>query len=222
MMEIKLKSSKEALTQGQVVFVAVIAFFVVLNVAALFIFLLPELNQLKAARQDFDQKNVAMQSAMNEYTNEKISTEQLTQITTRVPVRRIDSENLVFMADLAAASKTPIAYVRQSGGSESEMQAGDAALLPGTMSTGYEVLVVGHLPDLLVYIEKMQKHERLFSLQKWSITEQTKEAINKDYPDLLSLSFINKDKAIYTLQMTIQAYSFPQFEKAFFPDNGVK
>ncbi|OMF21440.1 hypothetical protein BK133_28410 [Paenibacillus sp. FSL H8-0548] len=218
-MEIKLKSSKAALSQNQVVFIVVVALLVVLNAAVLFLFLLPGLDSLKVDKQGIDQKNVTLQSVKNEYTNENISDEQMTQITTRVPVKRIDSENFVFINDLSVESNTPLAYVRQSGGTESEPQSTAGSQNSGTMITGYEVLVVGHLPDLLAYIDNMQKHERLFSLQKWSITEQTKEAINKDYPELFSFSFINKDKAIYALQMTVQAYVFPQLANAFLTDS---
>ncbi|WP_139992368.1 hypothetical protein [Paenibacillus paridis] len=214
-MQIKLNGSKPSLSQGQIIFISAIALVVVLNVAALFLYLLPELDSLKQAKQGVEGQKQTLESVRNDYTDEKITDEQLEKLTNRVPVVRDDSNNLIFFYDVGQLSEAPPTLITQSSGAEEGQSAETDAAGSGTVTTSFEVTVVGHLPNLLSYIDNLHHYERLYTLQKWSLTELTKEAANQEYPDLYSHPFIKKDKPLLTLRMSIQAYYFPQFKDAF-------
>ncbi|OME86715.1 hypothetical protein BK120_07200 [Paenibacillus sp. FSL A5-0031] len=215
-MEIKLKVAKPSLTKFQIYFIIGIAILVLVNAVSLYVYLLPELENLKQVKQVLVQKKLTLQSVRNEYSDEKISEKEIEELTNRVPVRRTDSDNLIFFQDLALLSMAPLAYVKQSNEDENTPQTSETAVPnSNTITNNLEVVVVGHLPSLLLYIDNMQKHERLFTLQKWNLTELTKETVNKDYPDLNSHPFIKKDKPILSLRMNIQTYIFPQYADVF-------
>ncbi|WP_054024142.1 hypothetical protein [Bacillus sp. FJAT-28004] len=215
-MEIKLKVAKPSLTKFQIYIIIGIAILIMVNAVSLFVYLLPELENLSQTKQVSEQKKLMLQSVRNEFSDEKISKKEIEQLTSRVPVKRADSDNLIFFNELALLSMAPLAYVKQSNEDENNPQTSETAVPNlNIITNNLEVVVIGHLPSLLLYIDNMQKHERLFTLQKWNLTELTKESINKDYPDLYSHPFITKDKAILSLRMNIQTYIFPQYADVF-------
>ncbi|WP_183559997.1 hypothetical protein [Paenibacillus endophyticus] len=219
-MELKWKSSKQPLSQSQMLYMIGIALFAVLNIACLFLYILPELDTLKLAKKDVVQFGATLESVQNEYSTEKIPDDQIAKLATRIPFERVDSANLVFFRQIAAASETPLAYVKQATGNEGEQGQSDSTVSDnGTVITSFEVVVVGHLPNLLTYIDQLHNFPRLFGLKKWSMTELTKEAITTEYPDLYTNSFIKKDQPILSLRMNIQSYIFSQFADAFHQAN---
>ncbi|MGO4544495.1 hypothetical protein AB4Z29_06840 [Paenibacillus sp. 2TAB23] len=222
-MELKWKSSKQPLTQSQLLYMIGIALFAVLNLAGLFLYVLPELESLKLAKKDVVQFSATLQTVQNEYSTEKIPDDQIAKLETRVPLERVDSANLVFFHQIAAASETPLAYVKQATGNEGEQGQADSTISDnGTVTTSFEVVVVGHLPNLLTYIDQLHNFPRLFDLKKWSITDLTKEAITTEYPDLYTNPFIKKDQPILSLRMNIQSYIFSKFADAFHQDNALE
>jgi hypothetical protein len=211
----KLKANKKSLAKGQILFIIVIALVVSLNAAALFLYLLPELESLKLASQSVDQKNVILQKMKTEYTNEKVSDKQIQQLTDRVPVERADSDSLLSLLDNTYNSEAPFVFVTQPNGDEEEAGPKKSVAEDGTVTSTFKVLVLGHLPNLLLYIDNLQKQEQLFSLQEWSFKEMTKEDINKDHSDIYTFPFIKKDKPVFALRLSVQSYILPQYQDAF-------
>ncbi|WP_419873948.1 hypothetical protein [Candidatus Pristimantibacillus sp. PTI5] len=214
-MEIKLNPFKSPLTQSQMLYVIAITVFAILNVAALFLYVLPELGDLKEAKKGVVQYSAALQTAQSEYATEKITDVQIEELLNRVPVKRADSVNIEIFRELAQMSGTPLGYITQKNGND-EGQTAESGVSPnGTVSTSFEVNVVGHLPNMLLFIDHLHNYPRLFALQKWTMAELSKETINQDYPDLYTFASIQKDKAVLSLRMTIQTYIFPQFADSF-------
>lgn len=56
-MEIKLKVAKPSLTKFQIYFIIGIAILVMVNAVSLYVYLLPELENLKQVKQVLEQKN---------------------------------------------------------------------------------------------------------------------------------------------------------------------
>ncbi|WP_138753257.1 hypothetical protein [Paenibacillus sinopodophylli] len=222
-MELKMKPLKHSFSQTELYYLIAIALFVVINIAGLFVYVLPERDRLKLAKQDIVQFSSMLQSVQNEYADEKIPDDLINKLTTRVPTERVDSANLIFFHELADVSQAPLAFVKQSSGMGEEQNTSDSSVSAnGTMTTNFEVTVVGHLPSLLQFIDNLHNYSRLYNLQKWSMTELSKETINQEYPDLYSHSYIKKDTAVLSMNMTIQSYVFPQFADAFKQESKVE
>lgn len=217
-MELKLKDLnvwKQSLSRFQWISIIAIAGLVVINAAFLFIYLLPQHDALKQARDRQNEKNVSLVNVQGQYTNEKISVEQIEKLLVRVPVRRLDSDNLIFLSDISYYSQAPLAYVKQASGREQEAAQGNE-MTAETVKTNFDVQVIGHLENLLLYIDNLYKYDRLYAMKTWTMTELTSEAINKDYPNLFQeFPALSKDKPILSLHMKIESYILPQFAETF-------
>ncbi len=213
-MDINTSLLKRQLSSKELVIVSVIGVLVIANLAIIAAVLFPEWKEVRDGKAAIAAKEQELQSVKSQYSSEQLSEENINDMLVRVPVKRTDSDNLVIFTKLASESKTMLGYLKEAAGSEDGNAAGSENG-NGTVTSSYELLVLGHMPAIVDYMEKLQQHARLFSLEKWTASEMTRDAAAGDYPDLFSKAFIDKTKPVYAMQLTVKAYSFPQLQSAF-------
>jgi hypothetical protein len=205
---------KRQLTPKELIGAALIGSLVIANIVVMMLFLLPEWKSVNAGHEAVALKEQELQQVKTQYSTEQLTTEALNEMLVRVPVKRTDSDNIIFFTDLASSSKTMLGYVKQAAAEENG-QSANAGSGGSAVTSHYDLLVLGHMPALLTFMEKLQEHPRLFSLTKWGASEITRDTASSDYPDLFSKAFIDKNKPVYAMQMSVDAYAFPQLQQAF-------
>ncbi|WP_307202038.1 hypothetical protein [Paenibacillus harenae] len=133
-----------------------------------------------------------------------------------------DSATIVSFTDLAAKSKAPLAYITQQKDEEGESSEDGTNTGNGLKTSVFEILIVGHLENLLTYMDNQQRNERLFAIKKWTFTELKPSDIGNDYPDLYKQPFMDRNKPVLSLKMNIEAYSMPQYEDSLLKEEQAK
>lgn len=212
-MDIKKKSARRSMSPGsrRQALILLLAIGVLLNAAVLFLYVMPERDVWMQAKLEKERQLQLLKAAESEYTSKPIAEGQLEELLERIPVEHSDSSTLADFNELAKKSKVQLASVKQAASGNDAVPGSNAAAGSPAVTSSYEVMVVGELSGLLQYIDQLQQHKRLYTLQDWSIDELKRETIQRDFPDLFEQPFLQPNKSYFSLRMTVQTYSLPAF-----------
>lgn len=101
-----------------------------------------------------------LETAGTQYTIEHVTDEQLNELLTQVSVINSDSATIVSFSDLAAKSRAPLAYITQQKDEEGENNEGGTDAQNGLKTSAFEILIVGHLENLLTYMDNLKHDDR--------------------------------------------------------------
>lgn len=125
----------------------------------------------------------------------------------KLPEKMEDSVVIEQLLAVAHQSQVhPAYFTQQSVQNEAEAASTSSA---AESAAPFDLTIVGHLDPLISFIDRLQQHERLFTVENWTFDELTEDVIERDYPVLYQNTFIATNKAVLELRLTVRAYAQP-------------
>ncbi|MCR2806519.1 hypothetical protein [Paenibacillus soyae] len=202
------QNNRFLLTRRNTLLLALMVAYLGINAATWFFFVAPAYKEHDSLKDEIAQAEGQLNQLRNEYVTDSISEEMLEELAGQIPDTFEDSAALEQVLTVGLKSKVLTAHFAQSSTSSAEDQtAGTEAQQASSTSLAYDLVLVGHLDNLVSYVDNMQQFERLFTVKSWSFNELTKDVIERDYPDIYGHAFTDKNKEILSLHLTVETYA---------------
>lgn len=138
----------------------------------------------------------------SQYVTDWIDDNQLAEINDQLPNKFESSVILEHMLDIAVKSQVRLVNFSQTA-TETKRTA-DSTESNAHASLTLNLELIGSLDSLVDYIDKLQKHKRLYAVQSWSLNEQGESVNDTD------VSGSNQPAGTtnrYTLLLTVETYA---------------
>lgn len=185
--------------------IIILASIIAVNAAVWLLVAAPARGDYKTAKDTTANMKLQIEALNHEYTMEQITEEQLHAMAKKLPEKMEDS--VVIEQILAVAHQSQVhqaLFAQQTAQNEGEAASTSSA---AESTVPFDLTIVGHLDHLISFIDQLQQYERLFTVQNWTFDELTEDVVERDYPDLYQNTFIDKNKDVLELHITVQAYA---------------
>jgi hypothetical protein len=213
MMGMQLKSSKQPAKKSHLATIIIIGICVVLNVCVLVYLFLPQLTNVATKRIALNMKISEFKDVEQQFTTtEQVTIEQKEALLAELPAVSLGSKELTTIYELAKDSKLEFVSFQKK-----EVETGQASETKDAniQSDSFDVKVIGHLDNMLFYMNNLQNHKPIIGAPLWKLTLLEPGNVSSTYPALFSIPNMDKNRPIYELSITFELYTMPQLAEAF-------